>query len=132
MIELKKQLQNLQQENSPNNLESDEVYDQRIELERLELFEQQQKLKEENDVLRDILSKFNDEENIAVRETERVLSNPEHIKSDQYIAAINEWFEDLIQVKLSKEKINEDLKDGRILCQVMNKIRPGSIKKIQS
>uniref|UniRef100_A0A0X3PAW3 Transgelin n=1 Tax=Schistocephalus solidus TaxID=70667 RepID=A0A0X3PAW3_SCHSO len=41
------------------------------------------------------------------------------------------WIEQLLEIKLERSKIYEDiLRDGVILCKVINKIKPGSVKKI--
>lgn len=42
------------------------------------------------------------------------------------------WIEDVLGEKLPKGDYEDILKDGVILCQLINKIAPGSVKKIQS
>jgi len=42
------------------------------------------------------------------------------------------WIEEVLDVKLDDKQFEDVLKDGVILCQLMNKIVPGAIKKIQT
>lgn len=45
---------------------------------------------------------------------------------------VKQWIEAVIGEKFNAAKsFEENLKDGIILCKLINKIRPGSVKKIQ-
>eukprot|EP00095_Tigriopus_kingsejongensis_P000561 maker-scaffold776_size99073-snap-gene-0.19 protein:Tk00561 transcript:maker-scaffold776_size99073-snap-gene-0.19-mRNA-1 annotation:"calponin transgelin" len=52
-------------------------------------------------------------------------------RNPQQEAEVLEWIEAVLETKLPKKAYEEVLKDGVVLCQLMNKIVPGSIKKIQ-
>lgn len=42
------------------------------------------------------------------------------------------WIEEVVGDKLDQKPFEDVLKDGVVLCQLMNKIVPGAIKKIQA
>ncbi|XKL60337.1 hypothetical protein PGB90_001353 [Kerria lacca] len=42
------------------------------------------------------------------------------------------WIEDVLGEKLPNEPYEEILRDGVVLCNLINKINPGSVKKIQT
>lgn len=53
--------------------------------------------------------------------------NPEMEKEAQ------EWIEAILGKKFPPNELFEDvLKDGQVLCELMNKISPGSVSKINS
>lgn len=47
-------------------------------------------------------------------------------------AEVLEWIEAVLGEKLPKGDYEDILKDGVILCQLINKLAPGSVKKIQT
>jgi len=54
-------------------------------------------------------------------------------KAEKYDIAMEErvrkWIEDSLDEKMSKQDLISWLKDGQVLCKLMNKIHPGSVKK---
>jgi len=44
---------------------------------------------------------------------------------------ILEWIEAVLDTKMPKKPFEDVLKDGVVLCKLMNQISPGSVKKIQ-
>jgi len=63
----------------------------------------------------------------AVRAKIEGKRNPEQEKEAQ------EWIEAVLGMKFPASQAYEDvLKDGQVLCQLMNKLKPGSVPKINS
>jgi hypothetical protein len=47
-------------------------------------------------------------------------------------AEVLQWIEDVTGEKLPPQPYEDVLRDGVILCNLINKIAPGSVKKIQT
>jgi len=131
-----------------------EELQQRRALERQELQEDRQKLEEQKHKLNDereqlwkLITKLR-EEGAGIESLEKAKADLSHLVSgssttesidvriqrqeeDQYkqhVDVIKEWFEGL-QIKLTKPNLHEELIDGSVLCQAMNILKPGSIRK---
>ena len=53
--------------------------------------------------------------------------SPYYSRNDAYF----QWIESVLEEKIPTKDFEVVLKDGTILCRLMNKIQPGSIKKFR-
>nr|CAD7409666.1 unnamed protein product [Timema cristinae] len=56
----------------------------------------------------------------------------EKARNKEQEAEILQWIEDVLGEKLPSGQYEDILKDGVVLCNLINKIAPGSVKKIQT
>jgi len=78
-------------------------------------------------------------DNSILEETKRLLPSlfvkheaiPEITPEEEvtYTGVIKEWIGELLSIDLSQSNLQTELMDGGLLCKVMNKLRPGCIKK---
>lgn len=52
-------------------------------------------------------------------------------RNPQQEAEVLEWIEAVLETKLPNQPFEDVLKNGIVLCHLINKIAPGSVKKIQ-